>query len=172
MWGLLWWGGRFESGGMVPKGRLQVIALVLRVCLGAWFVDSGVRKVFVTGLDRFTVDVGNYQLVGAPWDGVIAYTLPWLEVVAGLCLVLGFLRRGAILTVAGMVVMFAAGVGWAWWQGLDISCGCRGGDEPMNYWVKMGEFLLYSVVLGFLWIVELKAEAKRRWEAEIAGITE
>jgi hypothetical protein len=42
----------------------------------------------------------------------------------------------------------------------------------MNYWVKMGEFLLYSVVLGFLWIVELKAEAKRRWEAEIAGITE
>ena len=148
--------GELEPGFVPPKGKLQIAALVLRVCLGAWFVDSGVRKIFVSGLDRFTLDVANYRLIGAPWDAVVAYTLPWLEIFAGMCLVLGVFRKGAILSIAGMVAAFSAGVGWAWSQGLDISCGCRGGDEPMNYWLKAGEFLLYWVVLAVLWVAEMR----------------
>jgi hypothetical protein len=38
-------------------------------------------------------DVANYQLVGPPWDAVAAYTVPWFEVVAGLCLMLAILPR-------------------------------------------------------------------------------
>lgn len=143
---------------MPPKGKLQIVALVLRVCLGAWFVDSGARKIFVTGLDRFTLDVANYQLVGEPLDAAVAYTLPWLEVIAGALLVVGILRKGAILAIGGMVAAFSIGVGWAWSQGLDISCGCRGSDEPMNYWGKAAEFLLYFAVLAVLWVAERRSK--------------
>lgn len=143
---------------MELKGAGAVVALAARVMLGAWFLYSGGVKIFGTGLDRFTRDVANYRLLTEPWDGVVAYTLPWLEVVAGVCLMLGIWRRGAILLVAGMVGMFSVAIGWAWSKGLDISCGCRGGDAPIDYWAKVAEFAGYAVVLAGLWWWELRRE--------------
>ena len=141
---------------------MNIAALIARVLLGTWFAYSGGVKIFGSGLDRFTRDVANYQLVKAPWDAVAAYTVPWLELVAGLCLMLGILRRGAILTVAGLVVVFSISVGWAWHKGLDISCGCHGGDAPIQYWHKAAEFLGYFVVLGWLWWVESRGSQPGR----------
>lgn len=136
---------------MKPTNRTAWLALIARVALGFWFIASGGVKIFGSGLDRFTRDIGNYQLVAPPLDAIAAYTVPWFEVVAGLCLVLGILRRGAILTVAGLVAVFAFCIGWAWVHQLDISCGCHGGDAPIRYWNKAGEFTGYFLVLGWLW---------------------
>jgi len=133
---------------------MQTSALVARILLGLWFVHSGGMKIFASGLDRFTRDVANYQLVKAPWDAVAAYSVPWLELVAGTCLILGILRRGSILTIAGLVAVFAISIGWAWSKGLDISCGCLGGDAPIHYWAKAAELGGYAVLLGWLWWVE------------------
>jgi uncharacterized membrane protein YphA (DoxX/SURF4 family) len=136
---------------------MNAATLITRVLLGVWFVYSGGLKIFGTGLDRFTRDVGNYQLVKAPLDAVAAYTVPWLELIAGLCLMLGILRRGAMLTLAGLVVVFSVSVGWAWQRGLDISCGCLGSDAPMHYWYKTAELGAYFLILGGLWWRELYA---------------
>lgn len=133
---------------------MQAPALIARVLLGTWFVYSGGMKIFGSGLDRFTRDIANYQLVGPPLDAVAAYTVPWFELIAGLCLMLGILRKGAILTLAGLVVVFAISVGWAWSRGLDITCGCHGGDAPIQYWAKAFEFAGYFLLLGWLWWVE------------------
>ncbi len=135
---------------------MNVAVLIARVSLGTWFVYSGGMKIFGTGLDRFTRDVANYQLVKPPWDAVAAYSVPWLELLAGLCLMLGILRRGAILTIAGLVVVFAVSVGWAGSKGLDISCGCHGGEAPIQYWHKAAEFAGYFIVLGWLWVRETR----------------
>ncbi len=134
----------------------QPAALIASALLGVWFVYSGGAKIFSTGLDKFTVDVANYKLVSAPWDAVAAYSVPWFELIAGLCLMLGILRRGAILTIAGLVVVFSISVGWAWVHGLDISCGCHGGTAKIQYWNKAAEFAGYFVLLGWLWWVETK----------------
>ena len=125
-----------------------------RVLLGLWFLSSGGLKLFATGLDRFTRDVANYQLVGPPLDALAAYTVPWFEMVAGACLVLGILRRGAILTLTGLVIVFCACIGWAWNRQLDIACGCHGGDTPIHYWNKVAEFTGYFLLLAWLWLVE------------------
>ncbi len=139
---------------MEPQTKSQVLALIARVVLGAWFLYSGGLKIFGVGLDRFTQDVANYQLAKPPLDAIAAYSVPWLEVIAGLCLMLGILRRGAILTVGGLVVVFSISISWAWFHGLDISCGCHGGDAPIQYWAKTAEFLGYLMLLGWLWRVE------------------
>lgn len=138
---------------------MQVAAIIPRAVLGCWFVYSGGFKIFGSGLDRFTRDVANYQLVGPPLDAVAAYTVPWVELVAGLCLMLGILRRGAILTIAGLVGVFAFCIGWAWAKQLDISCGCHGGDAPIHYWAKVAEFIGYFAVLGWLWWVENRGQS-------------
>lgn len=133
---------------------IDVCIIATRVVLGCWFVFSGGKKVFSSGLDRFTRDVANYQIVGPPWDAVAAYTVPWFEIAAGLCLMLGILRRGAILTLAGLVFVFAFCIGWAWVHQLDIACGCHGGDAPIHYWGKTFELAAYLVVLAWLWCME------------------
>ena len=143
---------------MKVSGKQQVAGLVARVLLGLWFFYSGGVKIFGTGLDRFTHDVANYQLVKAPWDAVAAYTVPWLELVGGVCLVLGILRRGAILVIAGLVGVFSVSVGWAWAKGLDISCGCHGGDAPIQYWSKAMEFAGYFALLGWFWWMESRID--------------
>lgn len=139
---------------MKPTQPRAVIALILRVVLGVWFLYSGGVKVFGSGLDRFTRDVANYKIVSAPLDAVAAYTVPWFEIIAGLCLMLGILRKGAILTLAGLVCVFAFCIGWAWFHQLDISCGCHGGDAKIQYWNKVIEFTGYFAVLGWLWLQE------------------
>ena len=133
---------------------LTLLAARLRVGLGLWFVWSGYQLVFVGGLTRFTQAIGNYKMVGAPWDALIAYTLPWLQIVAGICLALGLLRRGAILAGCGLVTTFAVAIGWAWAHRLNIACGCHGGDEPIQYWWKVLEFYCYYEAFAFLWWVE------------------
>lgn len=139
---------------MKSHDPITVSALIARVVLGCWFVYSGGMKIFVSGLYRFTQDIANYKLVGPPLDAVAAYTVPWFEIVIGLCLMLGILRRGAILALGGLVVVFAICIGWAWFHQLDISCGCHGGDAPIHYWGKVAEFAGYFLLLGWLWRVD------------------
>ena len=145
---------------MEPKTKSQVAGLIARVMLGAWFLYSGGLKIFGTDLDRFTRDIANYQMVKPPLDAIAAYSVPWLEVIAGLCLLLGILRRGAILTIAGLVVVFSISIGWAWFHKLDITCGCHGGDAPIQYWAKVAEFLGYFILLGWLWWMETRHAAR------------
>ncbi len=139
---------------MMTKSRFAISGLICRVVLGCWFVYSGGYKVFGSGLDRFTRDIANYKLVAPPYDAVASFTVPWFEIVAGLCLMLGLLRRGAILTITGLVCVFAFCIGWAWYHQLDISCGCHGGDTKIQYWAKAAEFTGYYLVLAWLWWLE------------------
>lgn len=132
----------------------EMVALVLRVAMGAWFVYAGGLKIFSSGLDQFAVDIGNYKLVSGGMAVAAAYLVAWVEVVAGLCFMLGMLKKGAWLAMFGLVGAFSLSVGSAWWRGLDISCGCLGGTEKISYWAKAAEFALYYAVLGYLaWII-------------------
>jgi uncharacterized membrane protein YphA (DoxX/SURF4 family) len=144
---------------MKPVGAFEWSALVVRVLLGTWFVYSGGMKLWGSGLDRFTQDIANYQLVRQPLDAWVAYTVPWFELVAGFCLVLGIWLRGALITIAGLVLGFVVFVGWAWAHGLDISCGCTGSGKPIHYWGKAAEFALYAVLLAALWRMESRRQA-------------
>jgi len=145
---------------MCCRGRnLTCLAWILRIGLGLWFVWSGGQKVFGSGLDRFTQDVANYQMVGPPLDALAAYTLPWVEIVTGLGLMLGMLRRGTLLAFCGLVTAFTVAIGWAWAHQLNIACGCHGSDSPIQYWLKLLEFAAYYAAFGFLWWMEMRRDA-------------
>jgi len=140
----------------MPTTRSEQIALVLRVLMGAWFVYAGGLKIFGTGLDRFVIDIENYRLVSGSLAVAVAYFIPWLEVVAGLCFMLGIMGKGTWLAMLGLVLAFTVSVGSAWWRGLDISCGCLGGTETISYWKKAIEFAAYFAALAWIAWVEWK----------------
>lgn len=71
----------------------EEIALRLSVVMGAWFVYAGGLKIFSSGLDQFAVDIGNYKLVSGGLAVASAYIVAWVEVVAGICFMLGVLKR-------------------------------------------------------------------------------
>ena len=109
---------------------------ILRIGLGIFFIWSGVVK--LQDLPAFTEAVGNFQIVGEPWDAVVAYTLPWVEIFAGLAVASGFGKAGGLVMILGMLLVFCAAIGWVWSQGLNINCGCYGKDsEPTNYPLKL-----------------------------------
>ena len=92
----------------------------------------------------FAEVIHNYRLVPYvllhPW----AHLLPVLELLAGAALVLGVLRRGAALTLAGLTVVFIAAIAAALARGLDISCGCFHTDSGHGVGL---ELLLRDLVL-------------------------
>lgn len=136
----------------------ETTALVLRVLMGAWFVYAGGLKIFASGLDQFATDLGNYRMMSEEMALVAGYFVPWLEVVAGICFMLGILKKGAWLAMFGLVLAFTVSVGSAWWRGLDISCGCLGGTEKISYWGKAAEFALYFATLSYIaWVEWRKA---------------
>lgn len=143
----------------MPKGKSNDVAgwieLVLRLALGGFFAWSGWMKVFSTGLDNFTRAVGNYKLVNPPLDAMVAYTVPWVEMTVGACLIFGIWKRGALLLLAGLVGAFAFGVRHADLKNLNISCGCTGNPDgtPMDYTLKYWEFAGYWTVILLLFLL-------------------
>ena len=138
---------------MAAKSGTVVAALVLRVGVGVLFAWTGGEKLF--RLDDFTRAVANYKVVMAPWDAVVAYALPWFELVSGVLLMLGIWTRGALVTVVAMTVAFVFGIAQAWYRGLAISCGCFGkGDEVSNYPLHLAGLGLLLAACGFLWLAE------------------
>lgn len=85
----------------------------------------------LSGPAEFARVVYRYQIVG-PSDrlapvvpNLLAVTLPWIELVAGLLLLLGAWRREAALLCALMLLVFILAVGSALWRGIDLqNCGC------------------------------------------------
>lgn len=137
------------------------IALTLRVLMGAWFTYAGGLKIFASGLDRFVTDIENYQLLTPELAIATAYLVPWIEVVAGICFMLGIMKKGAWIAMFGLVLAFSISVGSAWARGLDISCGCLGGVEKISYWRKAIEFSVYFAALGYIAWADWKSPAEK-----------
>ena len=92
-----------------------------------------------------------------PGDGYVAYTLPWVEIFAGLAVLSGFGKAAGLAILGGMLVSFNFALWSAWNRGIvDLNCGCHGAsEEPTDYfWKITGNFGLVAVVLvifGLMW---------------------
>ena len=109
----------------------------IRVCqlaIGAVFVYAALPKIGDVG--SFAQQVHNYRLVPIALENVFAMTLPWIELLAGVALIVGIgVRSGAVLS-AGLMVVFIVAIGQAVARGLDIDCGCFGTADAAQVGVR------------------------------------
>ena len=95
-----------------------------RIVMGAVFVGSGLAK--LGDLQAFAIQLHNFRLVPIVAENVVAVLLPWVEVVAGLAMILNVRARSGALVVTGLLLLFTLGVIAAMARGLSFECGCFG----------------------------------------------
>ena len=111
---------------------------ILGLGLGGVFVYAGLQKHLAPY--EFAEAIMAYQLLPLGLVGLAAATLPWLEMVSGFSLALGYLwrgrrfsnpipigdvlRRSALLLILGQSLLFVAVLLITLARGLKIDCGC------------------------------------------------
>lgn len=135
---------------MDAKGFQAVVAIV-RMALGIMFIYAGLTKILAPA--GFALAVYNYHILPAQLVNVTAIVLPWVEVVAGACLVLGLWIPGGALIVSGLLLVFTVALGFNLARGLDIACGCFSSSpaaEKITWWYLLRDGSLLVAALGVL----------------------
>jgi uncharacterized membrane protein YphA (DoxX/SURF4 family) len=106
--------------GLLRHARLHLLA---RLVLGGFFVYASLDKIWDPA--AFAKIVYQWQVVGPVASNLVAVTLPWVELVAGLLLVAGVWRRESALVIALMLVVFLVAAASVMARGIDVeNCGC------------------------------------------------
>ena len=100
------------------------LAIVSRLGLGGVFVYAGWMK--LQEPLQFFEAIKAYDMLPVEAVGLVAVTLPALELLAGAALVITKWSREAALLICAMLTVFLIGLVQAAVRGLDISCGCFG----------------------------------------------
>jgi uncharacterized membrane protein YphA (DoxX/SURF4 family) len=138
---------------IAPDQRLGVrvsrLAMLLtRLALGGVLIYAGVVK--VPNTPAFAEAVANFDILPPLGNWIVALTLPWVEIVAGLLLICGlWLRYSAAVTVL-LFVGFGGAVLLALARGIDIECGCFGTDDYERVGVKVLAIEAAMIILAVL----------------------
>jgi uncharacterized membrane protein YphA (DoxX/SURF4 family) len=102
---------------------------VLAAIVGGVFVYASLSK--IADPNAFAKIIYHYQVIGPSSSlgfvpaNLTAIALPWVELIAGVLLIVGLWRREAAIVTAFMLVVFVAAVGSTLARGIDIqNCGC------------------------------------------------
>ena len=100
------------------------IERLIRIALGLTFAIAGALK--IPDPQSFAESIDRFQLV--PWPGAVAMSslLPWLELIAGGCLIFGWWKKGALSWITWLLALFWAALVIAAARGLNVECGCFG----------------------------------------------
>lgn len=124
--------------------------LLLRLIVGGVFIWAAVTK--IADPLAFAQDVRNYRLVGQTLSFLTAIVLPWVELIAGVCLVIGVFPRSSALLISSLLVFFIALVAITMLRGIDVDCGCFGTfSRKADFWLILEDsiWLVMSLVLLF-----------------------
>ncbi len=123
----------------------EYLAIVLRICVGGFFVYASMSKIPYPA--QFAEAVANYRIVPYWALNLGAVVLPWIELVSGLFLIIGFMSRASGIIIGLMLIMFNIMVLINMYWGAPISCGCYDTvGEPIG-WRKIIE---NAVMLVFI----------------------
>jgi uncharacterized membrane protein YphA (DoxX/SURF4 family) len=100
------------------------IGLLVRLGLGGVLLYAGYLKAFTP--DKSMMAVRAYELLPIWLANAFGIILPWLEMGAGLLLIVGVAVRYAAIFGAVLMVAFIIAIAQAWARGLSIDCGCFG----------------------------------------------
>ena len=71
--------------------------------------------------------VRAYRLLPVGIANFFGLALPWLEIGAGILLIIGITVRYASIFGGALMLLFVGAISQAWARGLSIDCGCFGG---------------------------------------------
>jgi uncharacterized membrane protein YphA (DoxX/SURF4 family) len=137
----------------LSKHWKPILAVPIRFYLGFLFLSACWHKILHPG--SFALDIATYQILPVIFVNLMAITLPWVELAAGLMLLLGWRTRAGALLIVGMMSVFTLALVIAVLRGLDMSCGCFASqgvaEDPISwatvardlFWLFLSLFVLF-----------------------------
>jgi len=122
------------------------VLAVCRVVLGALFIWAAVTK--LPDMAAFAQDVANYQVIPAALVPIVAAAVVGIELLAGIALVIGVMDRPAAAVLAVLLAAFTALLAQALLRGIDLRCGCFGGDERASWWTVVRDLVMLAAAVA------------------------
>lgn len=121
-----------------------------RLFLGVLWIYASYDKILHP--EAFAYAVYNYQVLPDGGINLTALVLPWVELLIGICLLVGFWLPGAALLSTLLLAAFAGALLFNLHRGLDVHCGCfstQAGGDPAGYLTVLRDlsFLAVSIYL-------------------------
>lgn len=130
--------------------RLRALIIALRLIVGGVFLYAAWTKLpFNQPWQLFAMSIDSYQVLPLTMVEMVARTLPWVELAAGLMLVAGLWLRISAPLVSIMLLVFFALMVRAYAKGMEINCGCFGPGEMISWrtLLRDGSLLAAALVL-------------------------
>ncbi len=106
-----------ERAGRIIRGSLLAMVAGL-------FLFAGANKALDPG--AFAHAIERYRLLPWPFCAALGLYLPWLEIVAAVCLGFERSRRSALWLILLLTGLFTGALFSAGLRGMDLDCGCLG----------------------------------------------
>jgi len=140
------------------------LALPARLYLAVIFLLACWHKILHPA--AFALDVATYEILPLSLVNLTAIILPWVELIAGLMLLLGLRVRAGALLVAGMMAVFLVAISIALARGQEMSCGCfasQGAVEDPISWKTVVRDLAWFALAAYVAIFDSKPIGVERW---------
>jgi putative oxidoreductase len=98
------------------------LTIRVQIALGAIFIIAALPK--IADPPSFAHMIYNYRLVPSPLINISALVMPWVELLAGLALILGVWKAAARTVVAIMLAVFIVAISINLFRDNAIDCGC------------------------------------------------
>ena len=136
---------------------------LLGLALGAVFLYAAHDKI-LDPRPLMTI-IWNYRILPPGPVNLMAIYMPWMELVIGLGLLVGFKRRAAAGWATALLLVFTTALLVNAVRGLDVACGCfsTSATDTNNAWLLVLRDL--PMLLAALWMLLLppkKAAGSRR----------
>ena len=117
------------------------LTLFFRIAIGVIFMVASFYKIIdpIT----FAKSIWYYHLVPGNIINLMVLILPWVELLCGIAIIIGYQYRGAVMLVNVMMVIFIVALSSAIFRGISIDCGCFKAAQATNN----------SAVVALLWDV-------------------
>lgn len=147
----------------------RVLGWVVRAGLAAMLGYAGAGKLLDPA--AFAEDIQNYRALPDAWAGAVALGLPVLELVVAAGLLVPSHASGAALLSGLLLFGFATAMAQAKMRGIDVECGCFGGEARVSWWkvgLNVGLACMALTVAAFE-LSRARAQAGRVGEALAAS---
>jgi len=157
-----------------PFNFRRAVIWIGRLVLGGIFIYAGFSKLLLPNthlwpmfvlrfslsmnLSSFAQQVESYKMISPEASQLVAHTLPFVEIVLGLLLLIGWRLRIWSAAVTLIMAGFLTAVTRAYLLHMDIDCGCFGIPEKLTGMtvVRDGAFTALALIMTIFAFIEAR----------------
>jgi uncharacterized membrane protein YphA (DoxX/SURF4 family) len=164
-----------------PLNFRRAVIWIGRLLVGGIFVYAGYSKLVYpnhnlwpwfmlkfsvsANLSTFAFQVESYKVLGAAGSSFVAHTLPFVEIILGILLLIGWRFRVWATLATGILVGFLCLVTRAYLLHMDINCGCFGTPEPLTVKTVIRDGALTTLAVVMTIFAFQEARKPHPWSA-------